>query len=240
MTDRFGPLPKITDDMEAVLAQTAPLFHAARHASDGADPIGQLVPPGFMGLFGGSNVPTGWLLCDGTAVSRTDYAALYAAIGTTWGVGDGSTTFNLPDWRGRYPRGVAASGTGSTLGAAFGLDTLPDHVHSIDPPSTASSSDAHSHTHTHTHSVDPPSTNTGGASATAIAVEDAGTTFLYATAHTHAVNIGAFTSGGASTSTTSSDSHSHTTNIAPFNSANPSTDPSILPASRAVHYIIKT
>jgi len=49
--------------------------------------------------------PTGWLLCDGTAVSRTTYASLFAVIGTTFGTGDDSTTFNVPDFRGRVPAG---------------------------------------------------------------------------------------------------------------------------------------
>ena len=53
-------------------------------------------PPGAIIDFGGASAPTGWLLCDGSAVSRTTYSALFAAIGTKWGVGDGSTTFNLP------------------------------------------------------------------------------------------------------------------------------------------------
>lgn len=62
--------------------------------------------------YAGSTIPTGWLECDGTAVSRTTYAALFAAISTTWGTGDGSTTFNLPDCRGRVPLGA---GTGTNF-----------------------------------------------------------------------------------------------------------------------------
>lgn len=56
---------------------------------------------GEMRMYAGSTVPSGWLACDGSAVSRTTYAKLFNAIGTTWGDGDGSTTFNLPDLRGR-------------------------------------------------------------------------------------------------------------------------------------------
>lgn len=63
-------------------------------------------PAGVMAPFAGSAAPTGWLLCAGQAVSRTTYAALFTAIGTTWGAGDGSTTFNLPDMRGRVPAGA--------------------------------------------------------------------------------------------------------------------------------------
>lgn len=91
------------------------------------------IPPGVMSAYGGSSAPTGYLLCDGSAVSRTTYAALFAAISTTFGTGDGSTTFNVPDMRGRFPFGKATSGTGSTLGTTFGAI---DHVHSVDPPST--------------------------------------------------------------------------------------------------------
>lgn len=69
-----------------------------------ASPPGTLVA--FAGAGAGGNAPAGWLWCDGRAVSRTTYASLFAAIGTAWGAGDGATTFNLPDLRGRFLRGV--------------------------------------------------------------------------------------------------------------------------------------
>jgi microcystin-dependent protein len=105
--------------------------------------------------FAGSTAPTGWLLCYGQAVSRTDYAPLFAAIGTTYGAGDGSTTFNLPDCRGRVHAGkddmggtaaarltTAGSGvSGATLGAAGGEEThllttaqMPAHSHGVTDP----------------------------------------------------------------------------------------------------------
>lgn len=62
-------------------------------------------PSGSIVAFGGSVAPSGWLICDGSAVSRTTYSALFAAIATNYGVGDGSTTFNLPDTRGYFLRG---------------------------------------------------------------------------------------------------------------------------------------
>ena len=68
-------------------------------------PVGVIIP------FAGTSVPTGYLLCNGAAVSRTDYANLFAAIGTLYGAGNGSTTFNLPDARNRVLQG--ASGTHS-------------------------------------------------------------------------------------------------------------------------------
>lgn len=67
------------------------------------------------------NAPTGWLLCDGQAVSRTTYATLFSLIGTTYGAGDGSTTFNVPDLRGEFIRGLDRGrgvDTGRVLGSA--------------------------------------------------------------------------------------------------------------------------
>lgn len=70
-----------------------------------------LIPAGTVQMFAGNTIPAGWLLCDGSAVSRTDYAKLFSAIGTTWGAGDGSTTFNLPNSIGRFAEGAATSGS---------------------------------------------------------------------------------------------------------------------------------
>lgn len=68
-----------------------------------------LFPPGMVSPFAGDSIPEGWLLCDGSAISRTEYANLYNVIGVCWGVGDGSTTFNLPDLRGVFLRGVSGA-----------------------------------------------------------------------------------------------------------------------------------
>ena len=69
-------------------------------------PYEAMVPTGSTQMFAGTSAPRGWLIADGRAVSRTTYAALFAVIGTTYGSGDGSTTFNLPDMRGVVVRGV--------------------------------------------------------------------------------------------------------------------------------------
>lgn len=69
------------------------------------------MPAGFIAPFAADSTPSGWLSCDGTAVSRTVYDSLFTAIGTTWGVGDGSTTFNLPDLRGAFLRGTGSHGS---------------------------------------------------------------------------------------------------------------------------------
>jgi microcystin-dependent protein len=80
-----------------------------------------------------SSAPTGWLKANGGAVSRTVYASLFAAIGTTFGSGDGSTTFNLPDLRGYFPRGYD-DGAGVDSGRVFGssqADDFKSHSHGI-------------------------------------------------------------------------------------------------------------
>jgi microcystin-dependent protein len=77
------------------------------------------VPAGTALAFAGSTPPEGYLECDGAALSRTAYAALYAAIGTAFGAGDGSTTFNLPDLRGEFVRGWD-HGRGVDAGRALG------------------------------------------------------------------------------------------------------------------------
>ena len=77
-------------------------------------------PSGSMIAFAGKAVPDGWLLCNGALVSRTTYAKLFAAIGTAWGAGDGSTTFKLPDADGRVMQGVTdASKVGQYLEAGL-------------------------------------------------------------------------------------------------------------------------
>lgn len=93
------------------------------------DAEGYAVEPGTITAYGAATAPTGWLLCDGTAVSRSTYADLFAVIGTTYGVGDGSSTFNVPDLQQRFPLGKAAAGTGATLGETGGA---VDHVHNLD------------------------------------------------------------------------------------------------------------
>ena len=75
-----------------------------------------LIPAGTIQMFAGNTIPAGWLLCDGSAVSRTDYTKLFSAIGTTWGAGDGSRTFNLPNSIGRFAEGAATSGSYKSAG----------------------------------------------------------------------------------------------------------------------------
>ncbi len=90
------------------------------------DPSVTAVPTGGILSYGGTSAPTGFLLCDGSLVSRTTFDDLFAVIGTAYGVGDGMTTFGLPDLQQRFPLGLAASGTGNVLGVTGGAI---DHTH---------------------------------------------------------------------------------------------------------------
>lgn len=111
------------DNLEPMIDPTAP------------DPSVTAVPTGGIVLYGKSTAPTGFLLCDGSLVSRSTYAALFAIISTAYGTGDGSTTFGLPDMRQRFPLGLAASGTGAVLGVTGGAidhtHTGPSHTHAV-------------------------------------------------------------------------------------------------------------
>lgn len=105
------------------------------------------VPVGTILDFAGSTAPTGYLICDGSAVPRSTYAALFAVIGDTWGAGDGSTTFNLPDFRGRTAIG-AGTGTASDATAHALGDMDGSETHKLTEDETP--------VHAHTHSMTQP------------------------------------------------------------------------------------
>lgn len=93
------------------------------------------VPIGAVQMFAGASAPVGWLVADGSAISRSTYAALFTLLGTTYGAGNGTTTFNIPNLVGRMPLGVSGS---HALGTSGGAETttlssgqLPSHSHSI-------------------------------------------------------------------------------------------------------------
>lgn len=134
--------------------------HSELNLLDGLATTDILMPSGSVIIYGGSSAPTGWLFCDGSAISRSTYAALFTAIATTYGAGNGSSTFNIPDIRGRVVAGKEASASlltsalgglnGNTLGNTGGVQGvtltsaqsgLPAHNHSL-------TMDAHTHTFT--------------------------------------------------------------------------------------------
>ena len=108
------------------------LRYDGKRLLDASDLLG-MVPSGAVLYFAGRTAPAGWLKANGAAVSRTAYAALFAAIGTTYGAGDGRTTFNLPDLRGEFIRGWD-DGRGVDAGRVFGsaqAHALQSHQHGL-------------------------------------------------------------------------------------------------------------
>lgn len=152
-TSPNGVTIKAPAGLGASYNMTAPTALPASTSAVTMDSTGQLatvaggfIPTGVIMDFGGSSAPTGYLLCDGTAVSRSTYAALFAVISTTFGSGDGSTTFNVPNCQRRVTVGSGGSGTGtlgSTVGSTGGEEThlliaaesgLPSHTHGVTDP----------------------------------------------------------------------------------------------------------
>lgn len=89
-----------------------------------SDILNNLIPVGIQVAYGGTVPPTGWLICDGSAVSRTTYAELFKVIGTSYGAGDGSTTFNLPNKKGRLSAGYDSTNSKfNAIGKKLGEET---------------------------------------------------------------------------------------------------------------------
>jgi microcystin-dependent protein len=94
-----------------------------------------IVPAGIVAATAAAAAPTGWFICDGAAVSRTTYANLYAAVGTTYGVGDGVNTFNLPNLKGRTVTGIDAAQTEFDVrGETGGHKEVQQHNHGVTDP----------------------------------------------------------------------------------------------------------
>lgn len=146
------------------------------------DEINRNTPVGVIHEFAGANAPDGYLLCHGQAISRTDYDSLFSVIGITYGSGDGSTTFNLPDFRNKFLMGNddALGGKGGSSTAILKVANLPAHNHGASV--TINSAGAHGHT---------ASSASAGAHAHSASSASAG-------AHTHSVS-GSAASAGAHT-----------------------------------------
>ena len=200
---------------------------------------GNIIPPGVIWEYGGASPPAGWLVCDGSAVSRSTYSALYNVIGIAYGAGDTSTTFNLPNRTNRF--GVGAGGLylrGSTGGSASETTSSAGaHNHTGVTGGTALSiAQLPSHTHTGNTSTD------GLHQHTFIAAIEAGPSLGFDTGdwvinrslitdpaglHSHTLNINATGSGATHSHTISTDgTHNHTV--------------ATVPPYVASNYIIKT
>lgn len=115
-------------------------------APDVNQAIANATPAGAVAFFAMNTPPAGWVKANGAAVSRTTYASLFAAIGTTYGAGNGSSTFNLPDMRGEFPRGWD-DGRGVDSGRGFGSgqgDQNKEHRHDSNTPALFASGSASS------------------------------------------------------------------------------------------------
>lgn len=172
-------------------------------------PAGQGAPIGTLAPWAGNAAPTGWLLAHGQAVSRTAFPDLFAVLGVTYGAGDGATTFNLPDLRGRFVLGrdnmggsaanrvtAAVSGVpATTLGGVGGDERLQQHAHGVtDPghPHSGSTNITGDHNHVVTADVTNAFTGIGsGLSGSGdVGIGDTATTTSGAHAHTVTVNSG--------------------------------------------------
>ena len=93
-----------------------------------------LVPTGSIIMWPSNTIPSDWQLCDGSAILRSTYATLYGVIGTTFGSGNGTTTFNVPNYTDRMPRGVGAAALGGTGGSADAIVVSHTHTATVTDP----------------------------------------------------------------------------------------------------------
>lgn len=172
-----GVVISTTDNVWSVAGYVASAISAAIAGIPSPDTI----PPGVIADYGGAGVPAGWLACNGAEVSRTAYAALFAVIGTTWGAGNGSTTFTLPDGRGRVPVGAGGAVTadlGNTIGAVGGavahtltVAEMPSHAH----PGSSAADSGHTHSYWSDHGFGTPNGGQANANSNTGLLESTGT-----------------------------------------------------------------
>lgn len=198
---------------------------------------------GVIETFSGSSVPDGYLLCDGRAVSRTTYSNLFSVVGTTYGAGDGSTTFNLPNYSGKSVVGKDSSnftvlgGTGGNINTALKIENLPSHTHTVTAKGSVSSTFTGSSATTsengnHQHNISVAMENTNGSvdASQKIIYRPSGTTYyvgtLYTTysgTHSHTVTAKGSVSStftGSSATTSSVGTGTSFSNMGPYIVAN--------------------
>ncbi len=141
-----GPATPNAKDLEA---EVRLLRRRVRKLENGSE-----VSPGSVTMFAGTTAPDSWLFCDGSAVQRSEYPALFEAIGVSYGSGDGSTTFNLPDLQQRFPKGASTpSSVGQTGGSETHGHTVTvveadnSHTHEFEVNENGNTDNAGSHSH---------------------------------------------------------------------------------------------
>jgi len=209
---------------------------------------------GFVAMYGGPDIPSGWLLCDGTTVSRNTYSKLFAVIGTTYGAGDGVSTFALPNFTNKLARGnTPGTGGGSDThthpAASAGTTDTDSHTHGFAITElTTSNSAAHTHPMTGIRTAGSGSLTSGGPSATVgpYTADASGATpgrgaHTHTTAtHDHSIpstdtSSSTTHSHGLSGATTNNDVHSHTISGTHSHAAG-----SNVPAYTGIKFLIKT
>lgn len=170
--------------------------------------IDSLLPSGMIAPFAQTTVPTGWLVCDGRAIDRAAHAKLFATIGVLYGEGDTTTTFNIPDYRGRFLRGLDA-GKGvdpdSTTRTDRGDGAVGDHVGTVQTSANI----------THAHSVNPPNSNTSSTGSHAHSTGGGTGSHTFVSSYSPR-NIGMY----YGSSTGSAGAHGHSVDIPSFSSGN--------------------
>ena len=178
-----------------------------------------LCPVGSIVMYGAASAPTNWLLCDGTAVSRSTYSDLFSAISTTYGEGDGSLTFNVPNLQGVFPIGYDG-GSSYALAATGGATTDTPTLSGSNAGTTLTSAQIPAHQHGGVTTGWPSGSWTGGTGATQTAIDVSGDSTA-----SGSVNLSLENTGGGS-------SHTHT-----WSGTSSAVD--IIPPYLVVNYIIK-
>lgn len=226
------------------------------------------IPTGTITMFGSGTAPSGWLNCDGTAVSRATYADLFGVVGTAYGAGNGSTTFNLPDLRLKFPRGIGGGlPVGSTANANNHDHTVGgEHSHIVTPTIVSGN---HAHTHSdgnysgnavavgdHKHSTNTNQTGGGTSGVNNLRpgrasgnLQVAGSLHSHTTpSHNHTVNEGnagghghnTNVSGNSGSASSATHDHNATANADTHTQDVTSSGSEHVPAYVAVNYIVKT
>ena len=200
-----------------------------------------IIPTGIIEMFAGSVAPIGWLICDGSIVSRVAFSDLFKVIGTTYGVGNSNSTFTLPDMRGRLPIGVGSGSslTTRTLAATFGAETatlaetnLPSHTHTA-------TVGTESVNHTHTGTSGGESTNHNHYFSHTAGTSGSYGLFDSATASSSGQpNTGGIQQNHTHATTTGTESANHTHSVTNSNTGS-GTAFGIMPPSIVVNFIIK-
>ena len=164
------------------------------------------------------SAPSGYLACDGAAVSRSTYAALFAIVSTTFGSGDGTTTFNLPNYTGRMPYGATIGSVGGSVTTTISSANLPGHTHTFSGSGSANTSAAYTGIYDSGHSHSVPSgaagsstpTGPGGAAAPSAQTTGVASAAIVDPTHFHSVSV------SISGSTGSTGSGTAATTISPY------------------------